>query len=352
MTITHRSLLTGAAAVLALTMTGCGSASETPATTAPAAAATAAAPAASDGGSGTEQGSATPPTPGQGLYVAPDSTVLAWVEENADDERAEAIRTEIGQQPMARWFGAWSGPITEATEVFTSAADEHGALPVMVAYNISGRDACGGHSGGGAGSPDAYETWISDYADGIGDRPAIVVLEPDSLGDYECMTDAQVSEREGMLISAIDHFAEQAPNAWVYLDAGNSGWVDAETMAERLHAAGLEGAHGFSLNVSNYLSTESNTAYAQAVNAELESRYGYTKPFVIDTSRNGKGQEGVDWCNPAGQQLGETSRWGDEAELLLWIKTPGESDGDCGVGEGSEAGQFLPDVAVGLISGT
>src|SRR5699024_2620407 len=80
--------------------------------------------------------------------AAPDSTVLTWVEENSADDRAETIRAEIGQQPMARWFGSWSGPIAEATDAFTAAAQEQGALPVMVAYNISGRDACGGHSGG------------------------------------------------------------------------------------------------------------------------------------------------------------------------------------------------------------
>ena len=358
MTTTRRSLLSAAAAaaVVALSATGCNAADEAapPAMSASAAAepgSTAEPDASAETGSAAAQEGAAAPAVGQELYAAPESPVLSWVEENASDERAETIRAEIGQQPMAQWFGSWSGPITEATEELTSAAQEEGALPIMVAYNISGRDACGGHSGGGAGSPEAYEAWIRDYARGIGDSPALVILEPDALGDYECMTDAQIEEREGMLRTAIAQFAEEAPNAWVYLDAGNSSWVEADTMAERLEAAGLEDAHGFSLNVSNYLSTESNVAYAEAVNEQLSAEAGFTAPFVIDTSRNGKGEEGVDWCNPAGQQLGETSRWGEDAELLLWIKTPGESDGDCGVGEGSEAGEFLPEVAMGLISG-
>lgn len=346
-TTTRRSLLSAAApaTVLMMTATGCGAGAESAPPPASAPSASQSAP------TDAQEGTTAPPSVGQELYTAPDSTVLTWVEENSADDRAETIRTEIGQQPMARWFGSWSGPIAEATDAFTAAAQEQGALPVMVAYNISGRDACGGHSGGGAGSPEDYATWIEEYASGIGDRPALVILEPDSLGDYECMSDEQIDEREGMLNAAIDTFARTAPNAWVYLDAGNSGWVDAQTMAGRLEAAGLEHAHGFSLNVSNYLSTESNVAYAASVNDVLQADAGFTKPFVVDTSRNGQGEEGVDWCNPAGQQLGETSRWGDDAELLLWIKTPGESDGDCGVGEGSEAGEFLPDVAMDLISG-
>jgi endoglucanase len=37
--------------------------------------------------------------------------------------------------------------------------------------------------------------------------------------------------------------------------------------------------------------------------------------------------------------------------MLSWIKVPGESDGNCGVGAGSSAGQFLPEVAYKVIYG-
>ncbi|CAM5720854.1 glucanase [Streptomyces canarius] len=121
-------------------------------------------------------------------------------------------------------------------------------------------------------------------------------------------------------------------------------------MAQRLHEAGLRQAHGFSLNVSNYFTTAENTAFGNAVNSELSARYGYTKPFVVDTSRNGNGSNGQ-WCNPAGRRIGTPTRTGGGAEMLLWIKTPGESDGNCGVGAGSTAGQFLPEVAYKMIYG-
>ncbi|WP_245700829.1 glycoside hydrolase family 6 protein [Sanguibacter gelidistatuariae] len=186
-------------------------------------------------------------------------------------------------------------------------------------------------------------------AGGIASRPAIVILEPDALGDYNCMSASQIADRQNMLTNAITQLNAQAPNTWTYLDAGNPGWVSASTMAQRLHAAGLKGAHGFSVNVSNYYSTADNTTYGNAVNAELKTRYGYTKPFVIDTSRNGKGT--TDWCNPGGQKIGTTSRTSTGAEMLLWIKTPGESDGNCGVGGGSTAGEFLPEVAYKMIYG-
>jgi len=101
--------------------------------------------------------------------------------------------------------------------------------------------------------------------------------------------------------------------------------------------------------VSNYFPTGDNINFGNRVAAELR-RYGYSKPFVIDTSRNGNGSNGQ-WCNPAGRRIGTPSQLGGGAEMLLWLKTPGESDGNCGVGGGSSAGQFLPEVAYKMIYG-
>ncbi|MGW2713853.1 glycoside hydrolase family 6 protein [Streptomyces sp. NPDC001356] len=293
---------------------------------------------------------ADPTTMTSGFYVDPDSSAKRWVAANPGDGRAPAINASIANTPMARWFGSWSGTIGTATGAYAGAADYSDKLPVLVAYNIYNRDYCGGHSAGGAASPSAYANWIAQFAGGIAGRPAVVILEPDSLGDYDCMTQAQIDEREAMLTNALAQFSRQAPNTWVYMDAGNPGWVSPATMAKRLHEAGLRQAHGFSLNVSNYFTTAENTAFGNAVNSELSARYGYTKPFVVDTSRNGNGSNGQ-WCNPAGRRTGTPTRTGGGAEMLLWIKTPGESDGNCGVGAGSTAGQFLPEVAYKMIYG-
>jgi endoglucanase len=285
-----------------------------------------------------------------GFYVDPNSTPAAWVNSNSGDGRAAAIRSQIAQRPMARWFGNWSGDISSAVRNYVTAADNADKLPLLVAYNIPGRDACGGHSGGGAGSVGGYDAWISSFAAAIGNRPAIVILEPDSLGDFNCLSQAQINERTGMLSRAASQFRSKAPNTWAYLDAGNSAWVDANTMAQRLNQAGVSNAHGFALNVSNYLPTGDNANYGNRVSSGLQSRFGYSKPFVIDTSRNGNGANG-EWCNPGGRKIGAPTQRGGGAEMLLWLKTPGESDGNCGVGSGSSAGQFLPEVAYKMIYG-
>ena len=293
---------------------------------------------------------ADPTTMTSGFYVDPDSSAKRWVAANPGDGRAPAINASLANTPMAHWFGSWSGTIGTATGAYVGAADSQDKLPILVAYNIYTRDSCGGQSAGGSSSPYAYASWIAQFAGGIAGRTAIVLLEPDSLADYGCLTQAQITEREGMITGALGQFNRQAPNTWVYLDAGNAHWVSAATMAQRLNEAGLRQAHGFSLNISNYYTTAENVAYGNAVNSELSARYGYTKPFVVDTSRNGNGSNGQ-WCNPASRRIGAPTQTGGGAEMLLWIKTPGESDGNCGVGAGSSAGQFLPEVAYKMIYG-
>lgn len=56
--------------------------------------------------------------------------------------------------------------------------------------------------------------------------------------------------------------------------------------------------------------------------------------------------------NPAGRKLGVATQVGGGAEMLLWGKVPGDSDGDCGIGAGIPAGQFSPVLAMRLINGT
>ncbi|MFI7704155.1 glycoside hydrolase family 6 protein [Nonomuraea sp. NPDC049480] len=284
-----------------------------------------------------------------GFYVDPNSNPAIWVGNNGGDSRAARIRSSISSKPMARWFGGWSGDVRAAVSQYVAAADSADKLPVLVAYNIPGRDACGGHSGGGAGSESAYKTWISAFASGIGNRPAVVVIEPDSLGDFGCMSDTAIEARNRMLTYATQQFRDKAPNTWAYLDAGNAGWVAAGTMATRLKNAGVGNIRGFAVNVSNYYPTAQSATYASSVNSSL----GGGAKWVIDTSRNGNGSNG-DWCNPAGRKLGATTQLGGSGgtEMLLWVKVPGDSDGNCGIAPNTPAGQFSPAIAVRLIDGT
>jgi endoglucanase len=277
------------------------------------------------------------------------------------------------------------------------------AVPVLVAYNVPGRD-CGGLSAGGALTTADYKAWIDGFASGIGDSRAIVILEPDGLGllPSNCgagypFTDAQRYEE---LNYAVDRLGQQA-GAMVYLDGTHSHWLGVGDISLRLVNAGVQRARGFFLNVSNFRATPDGLKFGTwisqciafannpqeggwrlghydwcasqyfspngPVNPDDISTWHFTDEwfaanlgtaqptthFVVDTSRNGQGPwtppagkypDPQDWCNPPGRGLGlrATANTGNPlADALLWVKVPGESDGTCT--RGAPAGSVDPE---------
>ncbi|MFB9905038.1 glycoside hydrolase family 6 protein [Allokutzneria oryzae] len=279
------------------------------------------------------------------FYVDPNSTPATWVRDNPNDPRRDRVNAEIATKPTAKWIGTQNVNAV-AAHVGTAAAANK--LPVLVAYNIPGRD-CGSHSGGGAGSPEAYRAWSSTFAAAIGTRPAVVIIEPDAVAQLDCLNPAEKQTRIDLLKYFTEQLKAKAPRAFTYLDAGNANWIAAGEMANRLTKVGIANVRGFALNVSNYYTTAGSVTYGNALRTAL-ANLGHTKTFVIDTSRNGNGSNGQ-WCNPAGRKLGEAPRRGGGAEMLLWVKVPGNSDGKCGIAPNTPAGTFSPDLALHLIEG-
>ncbi|WP_112491394.1 glycoside hydrolase family 6 protein [Streptomyces bacillaris] len=275
---------------------------------------------------------------------------VAAYEKDGDREKADLIR-KIAEQPMGEWIGP-DDPEGEVRRV-TDAAAQADRYALLVLYNIPHRD-CGQFSRGGAADAGAYRAWVDGVARGIGDRRATVILEPDALLHLVdgCTPQEHHDERYALLGSAVERLKRQ-PATQVYIDAGNAAWQSPDALHEPLRRAGIEKADGFSLNVSNFLTTAVSTEFGQKLSAKVGD-----KPFVIDTSRNGNGPyEGGDpaetWCNPPGRALGEppTTATGDEkVDAYLWIKRPGESDGDCK--GGPKAGDWWPEYALGLARAT
>ncbi|MGN9838673.1 glycoside hydrolase family 6 protein [Nonomuraea sp. H19] len=295
------------------------------------------------------------------LYVSGKSNPARWAAENSQTEEAKAIQANIANKPIFEWFGGWFMDLTLAVDDYVGAAQAQDRLPMLVAYNIPNRDACANHSGGGAGDAAGYHRWITEFARAIGNRHAIVVLEPDGVAAAECVTriGKDPEDQYRMLLDATQVLRAQAPNAWVYLDAGNATWIRAEDMAPRLVKSGIANTRGFSLNVSNFITTGVTEPYAVALNGHLSGTVG-AKKYVIDTSRNGNGPytdptPDDNWCNPPGRTLGAAPvKQASGAEYLFWVKVPGDSDGPCGLaGPGQiPAGTFSPMLAMALINGS
>jgi endoglucanase len=228
------------------------------------------------------------------------------------------------------------------------------------------------------------------------------------------------ADRFAMLNYAVDKLKEN-PGTSVYLDGTHSAWLGAGDAADRLIQAGVADADGFFLNVSNYrlnshlekygtwtskcIAFASNPASWGVGHSEwcasqyfpanpndfstwtltdqwytdnVESQTWWYSPsllkhFVIDTSRNGVGPwqppaypDPQDWCNPPDRGLGlrPTADTGNPLiDAYLWVKIPGESDGECTRGLGPAgttvdpewgridppAGEWFPEMALDLV---
>jgi endoglucanase len=276
---------------------------------------------------------------GATLFVDPGSPAADEADRwrTSDPSRA-ALYDRIAERPQADWFGDWYGvgEVDDAVAARTRQIRAAGALPVYVLYAIPARD-CGGYSAGGTDTPAGYRAWIDAVASGLDGGPAAVIVEPDALAQLSCLDAAEQQDRLALLEHAVDRLA--AAGATPYLDAGHSGWVPVDEMADRLRQAGVADARGFALNVSNLRWTETEIAYARALSDRLDGAHA-----VVDTSRNGQGPAADgSWCNAPGRGLGPSpsaTTADPVVDAYLWIKRPGESDGTCN--GGPAAGVWWP----------
>lgn len=268
---------------------------------------------------------------------------------NANDPNTPLI-DYIARQGAAVWLGAWSGDVGNAVRTIVDKAQQQDAWPVLVAYMIPYRD-CGLHSAGGL-EASKYLPWITDVANAVGNRKAIVILEPDAVpglvqkqdNGAMCLSPELRNERMSLIKSAIG-ILKKKPNLKVFIDAGHSAWLSADEAATLLKQVGISDADGFALNTSNYQSTPANIAYGQKIRSQVGN-----KSFLVDTSRNGIDPNGnTEWCNPRNRALGRVPTFDtgiDGVAAFIWGKRPGESDGSCN--GGPAAGSWWREIAIEL----
>lgn len=241
---------------------------------------------------------------------------------------------KIGREAQALWITDFYSitDVRSAVHNYVTRAAREKKTPILAIYAIPDRD-CGQASAGGEPSADAYKRWLGQVAQGLHGAHALVVIEPDAVAELgDC---SGQGNRAGLLRWASQVLSKT--DAWVYLDAGHSGWHSAAVMATRLKESGVAYVRGISVNVGNYLPTNKEQAYAESVLAALKSKGIANKYFVIDTSRNGVAPRNSQVCNPVWARIGTPPRLilRGEDDGLLWIKHPGESDGPCNGGPSS-----------------
>ncbi|MFI8965785.1 glycoside hydrolase family 6 protein [Streptomyces sp. NPDC053493] len=208
-------------------------------------------------------------TPETRFYVDPAGGAArqAVADAEAGDTENAAYMRRLAALPQAAWFtGGTPEQVRAEAGGLVDRAAAAGQVPVLVAYNVPGRD-CGLYSSGGAASSAAYRAWVSALADGVGDRPAVVLVEPDGLAllPKDCAGSADpTGELSTARLADLDFAVttlKRRPGTAVYLDAGNSQWRAVGDIAQRLIDAGAARADGFALNVSNFQPTDQLTRY-------------------------------------------------------------------------------------------
>ena len=265
-----------------------------------------------------------------------------------DYQEQYPLTKEIFKYPLSLWYGNRSAkPIKNLHKslhrLFKRSGDK---LPVMVVYNMPNRD-IGQYSKGGATTATEYLLFLQEFCLGIKEHKPIIIYEPDALPHTTIMTPTDAQYRINLMKEGINILADES-DALIYIDVGHSNWLSPEQASELISSVSNNNIRGFSVNVSNYRSTKESIEWALKI-----CEYNENWHFVIDTSRNGNGPHGNDWCNPPGRLVGETPTCdtGEEkCDAFLWIKIPGESDGT-GNG-GPRAGKFWGDMGEQLVKNT
>ena len=329
--------------------------------------------------------------PGASLFVpgAPAAALqqIAALRTHATGDAAR-LDTMVAT-PSAVWFTG-SSPHEVGTAVHNTIVQARRGqqVPVLVAFNHPYLD-CSGYGLPGAADTAAYQEWIDAFAAGIGNESAIVILEPNSLGQipYESRADgtsyvcrptvtdergarvpapgADAASRFAQINHAVDVLAGRAPHAAVYLDGTHPAWLSAGEIARRLVQAGVARSRGFFVNVGNYQSTSRSIDYGTAISQRIHDAGGAARtPFVIDTARNGTGPFDAPsyaappfnqppaviaalaagaWCSPPGAGIGlrPTTRTGVAlVDALLWVGVPGRSSASCDILGGARAWDY------------
>lgn len=331
----------------------------------------------SNGGSGSSGGSAGAvpvatngnPFTGAQLYLNPD--YAKEVDSSiAQDPADAALLAQMKTYPTAIWLDSIA-KVPSVSGYLEDAAKQQAAIgkpvvTVFVIYDLPGRDCAANASNGElTGDANGLQRYETDYIDAIaaqlrahsGQR-VVGIVEPDSLPNLatnmsvpKCAASAPLY-RDGVAY-AIRTLA--AAHAYLYLDAAHAGWLgwpDNMTKISTIFhdvlmaAGGLDLVRGFATDTANYTvlhetperfdyqynPCHDELTYEQKLTTALAAVGILNKGFIIDTSRNGRGDirdQWGSWCNVKGAGLGErpTADPLPGIDAYYWIKPPGESDG-------------------------
>jgi cellulose 1,4-beta-cellobiosidase len=327
---------------------------------------------------------------GKKMYVNPtfQKDIQSSIATTTDPVTLKNLQT-ASNQPTAFWLDVMSkvqenGVGLNSANGILQDASKQSPIPVVtfIVYDLPSRDCNAGASNGEIPCADAQCTaGINTYQNSYimplvnvlkkyPNVPVVLIIEPDSLpnlvtnlGNPKCTRAQEVYK--SCIIFAVNQFSTLS-NVVMYLDAAHGGWLgwdnNAQGFATLVNSMNIVSKlRGFATNVANYqalgrmcqsvgwclppgnpsdpccadpcsLTNQYNGAQNEMNYMQLLSSKFPNKFFVTDTSRNGVPNIRTNcgnWCNIKGGlgQLPTTNTGSSIVDALLWIKTPGESDG-------------------------
>jgi endoglucanase len=273
---------------------------------------------------------------------------MTWAhwQRSGEIEKANTI-WRLAREPRFRWFAKFTRPhMQKKVRGFLDRVqcDQPGSVPQMVVMRHQGKACNSRYTAGGAAEDERTRQWYRDFAEAIGDARVVIGFEPDSLGTIDCLAPSRRDDRLNVLRYGVDVLS-QLPGATIYLEAGASDWEPAARTAKQLRYIGVSKVRGFMLNVTHHDWTRENVKHGLEI-----SRMVGGKPFVINTSYNGRGplhyKKWINrskhmwrtvnvWCNPGLRGLGPPptlATANGKVDAYLYINRPGYSAGSCNGG--------------------
>ena len=273
--------------------------------------------------------------------------------------RRVQLLDKIAREPEANRFSLYSGGggpgaiLGQVQKIFCSnLTADPGTIPIFTTFFLYQAGYCETR-GQIRQYRRTFKRQIDELAEGIGRRPAVMLLEIDAIGSSACMhRNGALGLWEADIRYEIDKVSA-LPHTVVYVEGGYSDANDVAYTARALNAVGIRKIQGFFTNDTHNAWTINEIRWAQAISRRTGGAH-----IIVNTATNGRGPllnphpstQGVeDLCNAPGRGTGPkpTTHTGfANVDAFLWTGPPGNSSGTCR--GGPSGGVFWPARAMSL----
>ena len=274
-------------------------------------------------------------------YAEPNPALMAKIQE-VQDPALKSTMLAAATQPVGHWLTRdVSG---DQVRNYGDRALAAGKTPFYVTYARDMIDQHGAQklfsSGGASGSKDEYLNKIRQWGSAIGDRDAVIALEPDAFAQSRLASPADRQHIRDELVDAGKMLRTMCPNATILLPIGAGKWgepADVAAQVAPMLKAEVNGVPVFNgLTVGEAGSTPDLARdWGYSIVDALENLGVPGMKVLEDSSRNGveasngNGDDPSNWANNPRRAAGPKAGGATDPRSLgnVYIKTAELSDG-------------------------